>query len=190
MRLIAGLGNPGRRYRNTRHNIGFTAVQALAKSYRSSFKREGALAALSARIKIAGESVILALPLTFMNLSGLAVGALLKKYRLHPQSLLVVCDDLDLELGRLKVKSSGSSGGHRGLESIIDILGSQSFSRLRLGIGRPPENVDPAEYVLTGFTKKEKETAREVIDNAARCCESWVSKGIIGTMNIFNKRSR
>ncbi len=190
MRLIVGLGNPGRLYRDSRHNIGFTAVQALAKSYRSSFKREGALSALSARTKIAGECVILALPLTFMNLSGLAVSALLKKYRLHPGSLLVVCDDLDLELGRLKVKSGGSSGGHRGLQSIIDILGSQSFSRLRLGISRPSKFMDPAEYVLAVFTKKQRPTAKEVIDKARACCESWVSKGITETMNIFNKRSR
>jgi PTH1 family peptidyl-tRNA hydrolase len=189
MRLIAGLGNPGRLYLDSRHNIGFTVVKALARNYRGSFKKEGGLTAVSARIKMAGGSVILALPLTFVNLSGIAVRDLLKKYRIDLASLLVICDDLNLELGRLKIRPSGSSGGHRGLESIIDILGSQNFSRLRLGIGRPLENSDPAEYVLSAFTKKEKEIVRQTINKAMACCEAWVTKGIAGSMNIFNKRS-
>jgi len=189
MRLIVGLGNPGRRYLDSRHNIGFTAVKALARNCKGSFKKESSVAALSARVRIAGETVILALPLEFMNLSGIALAALLKKYRLDPQALLVVCDDLDLALGRLKIKSRGSSGGHRGLQSIIDVLGTKDFSRLRLGIGRPFKNSDAAGYVLAAFTGKEKEIVRRLINKAAACCKTWVSKGITETMNIFNKRS-
>jgi len=103
MKLIVGLGNPGRLYLDSRHNIGFTQVKSLAKAYKGSFTKENNLAALTARIKIQGKSAILALPVTFMNLSGVAVAALLKKYRLNPESLLVVCDDLDLDVGRLKI---------------------------------------------------------------------------------------
>jgi len=189
MKLIIGLGNPGSLYRDSRHNIGFGVVKALAGNYRGSFKRESGVAALTARIRITGRPVLLALPLTYMNLSGIAAGGLLKKYRLDLLSLLVVCDDLDLGLERLKIKSSGSCGGHRGLESVINILGSQNFSRLRLGVGRPPKSIDPAEYVLAAFSKKEKEAARRAIEKAAACCETWVNNGINESMSIFNKRS-
>lgn len=189
MRLIVGLGNPGRPYIDSRHNIGFSLVRYLARSHKVSFKKEGGIAAFAARIKIGRETAVLVMPLTFMNLSGKAVDALLKKYRLATDKLLVLCDDMDLELGRIKLRGSGSSGGHRGLESIMARLAGRSFDRLRFGIGRPPQGVEPADYVLGAFTKKEKEVLGLSIERAAACCESWINKGRAETMNIFNKRS-
>jgi len=190
MKLIVGLGNPGALYAGTRHNIGFSTLKALAKVYKIAFKKDSSTLSLSGRVKIKDQNVILAIPLTFMNLSGIAVGALLKKYKTDLHNLLVVCDDLDLELGRIKIKDSGSAGGHRGLQSIIDSLGSKSFPRLRIGIGRPHQDLDAANYVLSAFTKKEKEQVKEIIDEASQCCRVWVRGGIIKTMNIFNTRSR
>jgi len=175
MKLIAGLGNPGYRYKGTRHNAGFLIIEALAKTYKISLKKERGILSLSGKGRVNGCDVILAMPLTYMNLSGQAVVPLLKKYKINQQDLLVVCDDLDLELGRQKLKASGSSGGHRGLKSIADVLESQEFSRLRIGIGRPPHQLcNPlslyynwcggrpvgenaaARYVLSRFTKEEK----------------------------------
>jgi len=189
MRLIVGLGNPGRLYTDSRHNIGFSVVKALAKSYKISLKKESGNSSLSAKGKIDGKNVILATPLTFMNLSGIAVRDLFKKYRIDLDNLLVVCDDLDLEFGRLKLRPSGSSGGHRGLKSIIDSLGSQEFPRLRIGIGRSSQEIEASVYVLSPFSRREKGQVKHIIEKAVGCCRSWVVKDITETMNIFNKRS-
>jgi PTH1 family peptidyl-tRNA hydrolase len=121
-----------------------------------------------------------------MNLSGLAVAALLKKFGVVPQDLLVVCDDLDLELGKIKIRPQGSSGGQRGIESIIQRLRTQEFNRLRIGIGRPRTPQDAAKYVLSGFLRKEKTAAKQAEDDAVSCCMSWVTNGIVKTMNTFN----
>jgi PTH1 family peptidyl-tRNA hydrolase len=188
MKLIVGLGNPGRLYINSRHNIGSAVIKALAKSYKISLKKEKGIPSLSAKVKICGESAILAMPLTFMNLSGIAVAGLLKKYRIGLADLLVACDDLDLEFGRLKLRPSGSSGGQRGLESIIESIGSQGFSRLRIGIGRPSRDTDASDYVLSPFTGKEKRQLGQIIEESAECCRSWVSEGVTKTMDIFNRR--
>ena len=188
MKLIVGLGNPGRLYADSRHNIGFSTVKALAKIYKISLKKESGNSSLSGRVKIGGQNVILATPLTFMNLSGIAVSGLLKKYRIDLADLLVVLDDVDLEFGRLKLRPSGSSGGQRGLQSIIDSIGSQGFARLRIGIGRPQQNLQTSQYVLSPFHKKEKEQVGQTIERAAQCCQAWVRKGVTETMNIFNQR--
>jgi PTH1 family peptidyl-tRNA hydrolase len=124
-----------------------------------------------------------------MNLSGSAVKGLLKKYRIDLKDLLVVCDDLDLECGRLKLRPGGSSGGHRGLESIIASFASRDFARLRLGIGRPLRGKDATDYVLSAFSRKEKEEVSSMIERATVCCSSWLTKGTTETMNIFNSRS-
>lgn len=189
MKLIVGLGNPGRIYANSRHNIGSLVVKALAKSYRIALKKEKKISSLSGKGKIEGEDVIFAIPLTFMNLSGTAVRALLEKYNLGIDELLVVCDDFDLDLGRLRIKSRGSSGGHRGLKSIIDSLGSQDFGRLRLGIGRPSKNMEPPDYVLANFRKSERKEIKEIIEKASGCCKTWIIEGIGESMNIFNRWS-
>jgi PTH1 family peptidyl-tRNA hydrolase len=190
VKLIVGLGNPGKIYVNSRHNIGFSVVEALAKVYKISLKKETNTFSLSGKGRIEGQNVILSEPLTFMNLSGLAVSALLKKHKIALDNLLVVCDDLDLAFGRLKIKASGSSGGHRGLNSIMDALSSQNFCRLRIGIGRPHINTYPAEYVLSPFTREEKELAKEIIKRASHCCRVWVKKGITECMNIFNRSAK
>ncbi len=187
MKLIVGLGNPGILYANSRHNIGFQAVKYLAKAKKSVLKKEKGIRALSAKAKIEGMDVILAIPLTFMNLSGEAVRQLIKKYRINLRDLLIVCDDLDLEFGRLKIRATGSSAGHRGVKSIIDLLGSDEFSRLRIGIGRPGDNTAAADYVLSRFNKREKSELSAIIKQAAECCQIWVGEGIEKSMNIFNR---
>jgi PTH1 family peptidyl-tRNA hydrolase len=190
VKLIVGLGNPGDTYIDSRHNIGFSVVDALGKDCRGSFKRDRGTFAFTAKGKLGNKEVILAEPVTFMNLSGVSVKALLKKYKIDLGDLLVVCDDLDLELGRIKIRPAGSSGGHHGLESIIDNIRSQDFARLRVGIGRPHPGIETSDYVLSQFKRKEKEIARQIIDTATRCCHSWLTKNIQETMSMFNKRSR
>jgi len=189
MKLIVGLGNPGNLYVHSRHNVGFLVVKAIAQAHKILLKKEKGILSLSGKGKIEGQNIILAMPLTFMNLSGAAVGGLLKKYKIDPSNLLVVCDDLDLNLGRLKIKSSGSSGGHRGLKSIIESLEGDTFARLRIGIGRPART-DISAYVLSHFSKKEKVELSELIERASDCCRVWVAKGINKSMNIFNQRSK
>ena len=190
VKLIVGLGNPGRIYTESRHNIGFSVVKALSKIYKIPLKKDNTFS-LSGKGRAGTESLILALPLTFMNLSGIAVSALTKKYKIDLADLLVACDDLDLGFGVIKIRPGGSSGGHRGLGSIIDSLGSQGFSRLRVGIGRPLQSrTDAAGFVLSPFTKKEKEKIKELIENACDCCRVWVRQGITESMNIFNPTPR
>lgn len=189
MKLIVGLGNPGLAYSGSRHNIGFAIVKSLASSLKVSFKRDNAVLASVGSGKLGAQILILALPQTFMNLSGVSVGALLKKFKAKPEDLLVVCDDLDLDLGRMKICQKGSSGGHRGLNSIIGQLGSQNFNRLRIGIGRPRKNQDAAGHVLSGFSPKEKIIVQEVKVDAVDCCLSWIDNGIVETMNMYNKKT-
>ena len=172
MKLIVGLGNPGLKYKNTRHNIGFLVVEKLAKELGVKFnkKQDQGLIGVS---KISSEKVILLKPLTYMNLSGLSVKALAEKHGILPQGLLVICDDLNLQLGTLRLRSSGSDGGHNGLKSIIKELGSGDFARLRLGIGKGKENNFLADFVLSPFTPAEKRYANEIIDTAVWACLNW-----------------
>jgi len=187
MKLIVGLGNPGRIYIDSRHNIGFSTIKALSRIYKIPLKKDSNTFSLSGKGIIENKNVILAEPLTFMNLSGVAVAALLKKYRIDSADLLIACDDLDLDFGVMRIRPSGSSGGHKGLSSIIDYLGSREFPRLRIGIGRQKESrQDAAEYVLSPFTKKEKKEIGGIIARACDCCRFWASCGITESMNVFN----
>jgi len=188
VKLIVGLGNPGELYADSRHNIGFTVVKALARKYKAHLKRDFGISSLSAKARIGREDIILSLPLTFMNLSGMAVSRLKKKYKVSLTDLLIVCDDLDLEFGRLKLRPSGSSAGHRGVQSIIDSLESNEFARLRVGIGRPHKGTEAADYVLSEFSKKEKPQVKEIVGQALDCLGLWVSEGITEAMNFFNNR--
>jgi len=190
--LIVGLGNPGLIYAGSRHNIGFAVLKSLANSLKINFKRDSSVSALVVKDKLFQQDVVLALPQIYMNLSGIAVVALLKKFKVDGKDLLVVCDDLDLELGKIKIRPQGSSGGQRGMESIIERLGTQDFCRLRIGIGRPKSSgsQDTAKYVLSGFLRKEKAAVKQIEEDAVNCCMSWVENGIVQTMNIFNLRSR
>lgn len=188
MKLIVGLGNPGLRYSQSRHNVGFLVIKSLARDHKIALKKDKYNSALSGRGKIEGEDVILALPLTFMNLSGSAVAGLAKKYKVAFGDILVVCDDLDLDLGRIKVRPLGSSGGHRGLKSIIENLADQGFARLRVGIGRPPEGRDAADYVLSSFTRKEKPDLKNALEKVADCIEMWLKDGMEKSMNTYNMK--
>lgn len=188
MKLIIGLGNPGIAYRDSRHNIGFTVVKALAKAEKKPLKKENGIPALSA--KAANHNIILATPLVFMNLSGAAVAALIRKYIIDSHDVLVVCDDLDLELGRLKIKPSGSSGGHRGLKSIIAAIDCEDFPRLRIGIGRPPQHKNAADYVLSYFTRDERKEIEKAVQKAVACCQFWAREGTLKAMGKFNKNRR
>lgn len=189
MKLIVGLGNPGSAYSGSRHNIGFLVVQSLAKVYKTQLKKERGVSAKTAKAKIGGQLLILAMPLTFMNLSGSAVKALVRKYKVSLEDLLVICDDLDLDFGRIKIRPGGSSAGQRGLESIIDYFKSQEFPRLRIGIGRPKaDDIDAATYVLSYFNNSEKKHLKAIIKKASSCARSWLEKGVIESMNIFNQQ--
>lgn len=184
MKLIVGLGNPGDKYKDTRHNIGFTVARALAEG--AVFKRDSRARAFCVKISLEGQPVVLALPRTFMNLSGQAVLPLCRKFCRDLSELLVVVDDLDLELGRLKIRPNGSSGGHHGLASIIESLGSREFARLRIGLGRPQRHHSGADYVLSNFLKKEKGTVDQVIAKAMGCCAIWAGEGIDKAMAKYN----
>jgi peptidyl-tRNA hydrolase, PTH1 family len=191
VKLIIGLGNPGIVYADSRHNIGFSVIKALSKIYKAPLKKDNNAFCLSGKARIEGKAAVLALPLTFMNLSGLAACALTKKYDIDLEDLLVVCDDLDLSFGAMKIRPSGSSGGHRGLSSIIGSLGTEGFSRLRIGIGRPVnKNADTADFVLAHFPKKERAKVEEIVEQACDSCRVWVTAGIIESMNSFNRRSK
>lgn len=190
MKLIVGLGNPGDIYAGSRHNIGFAAIKALSRAHKITLKKEGDTFSLSGKGSLSAQTVILALPLTFMNLSGIAVRALLKKHRVGLENLLVVCDDLDLEFGRQKIKPCGSSGGHRGIQSIIESVKGSSFARLRIGIGRPSEDRDSSEYVLSPFNKKEKERINKLLERASDCCRLWAQEGVTKSMNKFNRKGK
>ncbi len=184
MFLIAGLGNPGSRYISTRHNIGFMVVDRVAEKEAIRLDSEGYYSVWG-RGNIAGHDVVIAKPLTFMNLSGRAVAALSRAFSIPPESIIVVCDDCDLPLGRLRIRKRGGSGGHRGLESIIDHLGSTDFPRVRVGVGRPPEG-DLTHYVLSPFKKEEAELLDDVIERAALSIRAVIEHGIEYSMNRFN----
>ncbi len=183
--LIAGLGNPGRRYAGNRHNLGFQCLDRLAAAHRLAFDRTMHRARIAAGT-IAGQRVVLAKPLTFMNLAGQAVGPLVHWYKVPLDRLLVIYDELDLPLGTIRLRPSGSSGGHKGLTSIIQALGSQDFPRLRVGIGRPPSGWDPADYVLHDFTRDEAATIAGAYDRVTAAVECWLSEGLVAAMNRFN----
>jgi PTH1 family peptidyl-tRNA hydrolase len=184
-RLIVGLGNPGRKYAGTRHNVGFDTVDLIAA--RHGFDWEGAPAdALLARWRAAG--AVLAKPLTFMNLSGHPVGELLRFFKIDPSDMLVIVDDVHLEIGRLRARSSGSAGGHNGLKSIIGQLGTEEFSRLRIGVGRGDARRDLAAHVLAKFEPEERPGIVEAVGRAAEAAELFVAEGIGPVMNRFNRK--
>ncbi len=185
MKLVVGLGNPGRKYEATRHNIGFAVVAVVGRRWgagpvRSAFRGE------TADVQIDAERVLLLCPHTYMNRSGQSVLAARDFYKLQNQDLLVVCDDFNLPLGRLRARARGSAGGQRGLEDIIRVLGSEEFCRLRVGIGPPPAGWDPADYVLSRFREEEREEVELAVQRAADAVEVWVTEGIDACMNRFN----
>jgi len=184
MKLVVGLGNPGPRYRDTRHNVGFRVVEEVARQEGWHFR--SAPWWRWVRAKLAAEETVLAQPLTFMNDSGRAVQGLVTKLAIPLEELFVICDDLNLPLGQMRLRRKGSCGGHKGLASIARALASEEFPRLRLGIGAPQG--DTVEFVLSEFSAGEREPAGEAIAQAADAVRSWATEGIEEAMNRFNRR--
>ncbi len=194
MKIIMGLGNPGRQYQHTRHNVGFLCIDRLAE--RHSIKLKTRLCqSQNGTGQIEGEEVVLARPSTFVNLSGNAAAALLKRFDCKPQDLIVIHDDLDLPTGRIRVRLGGGSGGHRGIKSIIHMIGSQDFHRVRIGISRPftdrsDDNYETeiVDYVLGDFSRQENELIQPALDLACEAAATILAEGITAAMNKFNRR--
>jgi PTH1 family peptidyl-tRNA hydrolase len=185
MKLIVGLGNLGRKYEQTRHNVGFEVLDRLAERFGDSAAKER----FDGRVieaAIAGERVLLLWPQTLMNRSGQSVQPAVDFYKLDLADLLVVCDDFNLPLGTLRFRSQGSAGGNNGLDDVICRLGTEEFSRLRIGIGPVPEHWDPADFVLGRFAAAERRQIDQSIVRAADGVECWVGEGINESMNRFN----
>ena len=184
--MIVGLGNPGSKYSGTRHNVGFDVVDELARRWCLEFE-SSPTNALIARQRRPGMQVMLAKPLTFMNRSGEAVDRTRLYYRIEPSEILIVTDDANLPLGRLRARPSGSDGGHNGLASIIGSLGTDGFSRLRIGIGRGSDGRKLVGHVLSRFEELESQEIKDVIDRAVDAVQSFVIDGIDVMMNRFNR---
>ena len=183
--LLAGLGNPGREYRDTRHNIGFMVVDALCRQLDVRMTRVQSKA-LIVQVSYGVHKIILAKPQTYMNLSGQSVAALMRFYRVENTDLLVAHDDIDLPFGSLRMRPGGGSAGQKGVASIIAQLGIQDFPRLRMGVGRPPGQKSAADYVLHGFSPAEQETLQFTLDRAVQAALTFVRAGLQTAMNQFN----
>lgn len=186
MKLIVGLGNPGPEYRDTRHNVGFLVADELARRWRLSDAWREKFEALHVRTTVADEAVIVAKPLTFMNLSGQAVAGLAGFYKIDPADVLVVTDDVALPLGRLRARPEGSAGGHNGLKSIIQHLGTQAFPRVRVGVGRGDDRRELSDHVLGRFEAGERDTVSAAVLRAADASERFLTDGIERVMSAFN----
>ncbi len=191
MKLIVGLGNPGKTYAHNRHNVGFRCLNYFARLHSIRFDRRQCRARVGLT-KIQGEKLLLAKPGTFVNLSGESVAGLVHKYRIPLSDLLVIYDDLDLPLGKIRLRQSGSSGGHKGMNSIISALGSEDFLRIRVGIGRPQAEEQPTSedaivhYVLSDFSPQEEATMKPVIAKVAEAIDCFLTQGIVAAMSKFN----
>lgn len=210
MKMIIGLGNPGKQYQGNRHNIGFQVVDLFAERHGLSFDvRKGKARAAVGGVRLpappvteaqatvedgpppppsVAHRVVLVKPQTFMNLSGQSVSTLARFYQVQPADMLVVYDELDLPLGRIRLRPDGGAGGHNGMKSIIRELGRNDFARLRIGIDRPPGRMDPAAYVLQDFSRGQQEVVVQVRLLAVDAIEHWLTYGIEATMNAFNSQ--
>ena len=189
MYVIVGLGNPKREYENTRHNIGFDVIDALADKYGISVK-EVKHKAVTGKGIIEGKRVILVKPLTFMNLSGESVRQVLDFYKASPEEdLIVIADDISLDVGKIRIRKKGSAGGHNGLKNIIRHTGTDGFQRIKMGVGEKPAGYDLADYVLGHFTKEERVAMQESIDNAVDAIRIMITEGADKAMNLYNKKN-
>jgi PTH1 family peptidyl-tRNA hydrolase len=188
MKLIVGLGNPGKRYERTRHNLGFLVIDRLANRHDVTIKKM-LCGALVGDWSLGGENIVLAKPQTFMNRSGAAVDGLLKEYGATAENLAVVYDDLDLSFGRVRIRARGSAAGHRGVLSIIETLAGAQFYRVRVGIGRPPDvlGLDPVDYVLQPFGDYEMGELNEIVDRAADSVVCLLRDGARRAMELYNR---
>ena len=185
MKLIVGLGNPGMKYAGTRHNAGFSALTALADDCNILLnKREGK--SITGHGYVEGEKAVLAMPQTYMNLSGEAVQELMHFYRVTNKDLIIFCDDVYLDVGRLRIREKGSAGGHNGLKSIIQCIGTEDFLRIRVGVGKKPEEMDLVDHVLGRIPKEELPLMREACSNAADAVKLVISSGAGAAQNRYN----
>ena len=192
MKLIVGLGNPGRGYANNRHNVGFACLNHFARTQGIRFDRKQGKARIGIG-EVASSKVVLAKPQTYVNLSGQSVSRLIKRFNINLNDLIVIHDDLDLPLGKIRISHGSSSGGHKGIDSIISCLGSQDFTRLRVGIGRPTaegfaevSEADVVAYVLSNFTPDEKQVIVRVIPRVSEAILCLLTEGLVAAMNKYN----
>lgn len=185
MKMIIGLGNPGKPYEHTRHNIGFDVVDELAKRFNSPLTQMKFKGMYTIIHRPQGK-VLLVKPLTYMNLSGECIVPLMSYYDVAEEDIVVIYDDLDLTVGKLRLRQKGSAGGHNGIKSIIQHLGTQNFNRIRLGVDRPPAGMKVPDYVLSRFKTDEKPLMNEALIKSADACEDWLSSPFLEVMNRFN----
>ena len=185
MKVIVGLGNPGPQYSETRHNIGFLLVDQLSELYELQFRTK--FQGLWTEGNVEGERVLFLKPQTFMNLSGRSVSDLCHFYKIQGDDLLIVHDDMDLPLGKLRLRNQGSAGGHNGIRSILAELGSEKFWRLKLGVGRPPKEWDPARFVLSPFEENELTLLDEVLGRAVKATLLWIKGETDHAMNLYHR---
>lgn len=187
MILIVGLGNPGKEYVNTRHNIGFRVIERLSELHNIPLNQKKHKAILGSGY-IEGQKVILAQPQTYMNLSGESVREIADFYKIEPEDMIIIFDDISLDVGQLRLRKKGSAGGHNGIKSIIAHLNSQDFPRIKVGVGEKPAGWDLADHVLANFPKEVEAEVRESIENACEACKIMLSDSIEAAMNRFNKK--
>lgn len=189
MYIIAGLGNPGREYENTRHNIGFRVIDQLAQTYQIPVTQAKHKALYGSGF-IEGQKVLLVKPQTYMNLSGESVGAIADFYKVPPEDVILIFDDISLDIGQLRIRKKGSAGGHNGIKSIIAHLGSQDFPRIKVGVGEKPAGWDLADYVLSNFPKEAEAEVKESIQEAAKACALLVTNQMEAAMNQYNAKKK
>ena len=187
MKIVVGIGNPGKQYAGTRHNAGYRVIESLVRKLNVGAGRER-FDSLVQDTVVDGEKLLLMRPLTYVNLSGMAVRRAADWFGCAAEDVLVVADDMNLPVATIRVRREGSGGGHHGLESIIDHLGTVGFPRIRIGIGSPPRHIDGADYVLSRFSAEEDELVGESCDDAADAVLVWVRRGISACMNEFNRK--
>lgn len=187
MQLIAGLGNPTEEYAHTRHNMGFMVLDALAKEWGIAVSNYSKRAFLGSGI-VAGQKVLLVKPQTYMNLSGVSIREIVSFYKIEKQQILIIYDDIHLPLGQLRIRKKGSAGGHNGMRNIIEQLGTDEISRIRMGVNEKPERMDLAEYVLGKFPKSEQQQLENAILDAVQACGFILEKGMEQAMNRYNQK--
>jgi len=187
MKLIVGLGNPGKEYAGSRHNLGFRCINHLAKAHGIGIDKRQCQAQLGVG-RIAGVQVVLGKPRTYMNLSGKSVHMMMDRFKAKREDIVVIHDDLDLPLGRIRFYANGGPGGHKGVESIIAALGSRDFIRIRIGVGRPPPGMDPVDYVLLDFSPTDRLLIEEAIAKVGEATPFMLKEGLAAAMNKFNQK--
>jgi PTH1 family peptidyl-tRNA hydrolase len=185
--LIAGLGNPGKQYENTRHNAGFMAVDAIAGKFGVGFSQWQGGKAVYAKVSAGGKTIYLLKPLTFMNLSGTAVSAFARFFKIPPQDILVIFDDMDIPLGAIRLRLKGSSGGQKGMKNIIEQFGTDNIPRLRLGIGPKPDFFQGYDFVLSKFSKEDIKLFQTALDNTLTAVDNIIAHGVEVAMNTANR---